>query len=91
MPFRVLYGALNDAEDIAQIKRILNDQQKSWSHGDIEGFLSGYWKSDSLKFYSGAKLLNSWQNTLDNYHLRYPSKSHTGKLQFKIADFSKIH
>ncbi|WP_243641735.1 Cif family virulence factor [Maribacter algicola] len=28
---------------------------------------------------------------MDNYNLRYPTKSHTGKLQFKIAVISKIN
>lgn len=81
----------NEADDINQIKKILNDQQHSWSNGDIEGFMSGYWKSDSLKFYSGAKLSKGWQNTLDNYKVRYPTSAHTGTLNFKIADISKIN
>ena len=81
----------NDSEDIDQIKKILHDQQTSWTNGDIEGFMAGYWESDSLKFYSGAKLSKGWQTTLENYNLRYPSKAHTGKLLFKIADISKIN
>lgn len=81
----------SDLEDINQIKKILRNQQQSWTNGDIEGFMSGYWKSDSLKFYSGAKLSKGWGNTLVNYKERYPSKSHTGILQFKIADISKIN
>ncbi|UWX56282.1 DUF4440 domain-containing protein [Maribacter litopenaei] len=81
----------NDLEDINQIKKILSDQQQSWTKGGIEGFMSGYLKSDSLKFYSGAKLSKGWQNTLDNYQIRYPTKSHTGTLNFKIADISKIN
>lgn len=81
----------NNSNDIEQIKKILYDQQESWSNGDMEGFMSGYWKSDSLKFYSGAKLSKGWQKTLDNYKVRYPSKAHTGKLNFTLADITKIN
>ena len=77
----VLFGCNekgDDLKDMEEIRQILDNQQKSWSDGDIEGFMSGYWKNDSLKFYSGSKLSKGWQNTLDNYKLRYPTKSHTG-------------
>lgn len=81
----------NSQRDIEQIKKILVDQQQSWTDGDMEGFMSGYWKNDSLKFYSGAKLSQGWRKTLDNYKVRYPSKAHTGKLNFKIADITQIN
>ena len=31
-----------------------------------------------------------WQQTLENYHKRYPSKEHTGTLNFVINDITKI-
>ena len=77
-------------KDKKEIRSILNRQQEAWSNYDINGFMQHYWKSDSLKFYGANGLTYGWQNTLDNYHKRYPSKEHTGKLNFVINDLSQI-
>ena len=72
------------------ILAIISQQQEDWSNGDLEGFMNGYWKSDSLKFFNSNGLTFGWKNTLDNYKKRYPTKAHTGALNFKINDISKI-
>mgnify|MGYP001948366228 CR=1 FL=1 len=77
--------------DRVEIKTILLKQQKAWSQNNIEEFMQGYWKSDSLKFYSGAQLNMGWENTLKNYKTRYPSKAHSGVLNFNLVDISKIN
>lgn len=84
--------SLNDSKlNIKQeITTILNTQAKAWSNNNIEEFMQGYWKNDSLKFYGANGVTNGWQNTLNNYKQRYPSKDHTGKLNFKIHSISKI-
>ncbi len=65
-------------------------QEKAWSQNDLEGFMQGYWKSDSLKFYGNSGLTYGWENTLANYKKGYPTKDHSGTLNFKINDISKI-
>lgn len=79
-----------EQEDKSAIIALLNLQQKAWSNHDIEGFMEGYWKSDSLKFYGASGLTYGWDKTLANYKKRYPSKEHTGTLNFKINDITKI-
>ncbi|MCW5514870.1 YybH family protein [Muriicola sp. Z0-33] len=69
---------------------IMMQQQKDWSNGDLEGFMEGYWKSDSLKYFGSKGISLGWQNTLDNYKKGYPTKADTGTLKFKIEDISKI-
>jgi hypothetical protein len=32
------------------IRKVLDDQIKAWNRGDLEQYMSGYWKSDSLRF-----------------------------------------
>ena len=73
------------------ILAIMHAQQTDWSNGDLEGFMEGYWKSDSLKFYSSRGITYGWDKTLENYKKGYPSKAHTGTLEFKINDISKIN
>lgn len=82
--------AQTDAEDKAAILKIMKNQEKAWSANDLEGFMQGYWKSDSLKFYGSNGLTKGWQQTLDKYKKGYPTKEHSGTLNFKINDISKI-
>ena len=77
-------------QDKEEILAIMKAQEKAWSNNDIEGFMEGYWNSDSLKFYGASGLTNGWDNTLANYKKRYPTKEHSGVLNFKIKDISKI-
>lgn len=77
-------------EDRTAILSVMKLQEKAWSENDLEGFMQGYWKSDSLKFYGSSGLTRGWQQTLDNYKKGYPTKAHSGSLIFKINDISKI-
>jgi len=78
-------------KDVEMIKSILDQQRKAWSNNDLEGFMEGYWESDSLTYYSGGKITRGWQTTLDNYKSGYPTKKDTGALNFKIAAITKIN
>ena len=79
-----------EKEDKAAIQSVMTLQEKAWSNNDLEGFMQGYWKSDSLKFYGPSGLTKGWQQTLDNYKKGYPTKEHSGTLTFKINDISPI-
>lgn len=77
-------------DDKNAIISIMNDQEEAWSNHDIEGFMQGYWKSDSLKFYGSSGITYGWDKTLANYKKRYPTKSESGKLTFTIDDITPI-
>ncbi|MEH6763690.1 MAG: nuclear transport factor 2 family protein [Aequorivita antarctica] len=79
-----------EAADKEAILSVLKMQQDAWNQNDIEGFMQGYWKSDSLKFYGSKGVTNGWQKTLDNYKKGYPSKEYTGNLSFTIEAITKI-
>lgn len=76
--------------NIAAIRQVMLDQQKAWSRNDLEGFMQGYWKSDSLKFYGQSGLTKGWEPTLENYKKSYPSSAHSGELSFELLDISPI-
>lgn len=80
----------NRAEDEQAIKKVLSVQQDAWNNYDLEGFMQGYWKSDSLKFYGSGGLTKGWQKTLGNYKRRYPSKAHVGILTFTLKSIYPI-
>ena len=79
-----------ETQDKTEIKAVMKAQELAWSQNDLEGFMQGYWKSDSLKFYGSSGLTKGWQQTLENYKKGYPTKEHSGSLTFKINDISKI-
>jgi ketosteroid isomerase-like protein len=72
------------AQDRQAILKVLNTQQTAWNNGDIEGYMQGYWKSDSLVFVGSSALVHGWQSTLDRYKKHYPDKAAMGQLTFTI-------
>ncbi len=80
-----------ERQDKDEIISIMKTQEKAWSNHDLEGFMQGYWKNDSLKFYGSSGLTYGWDKTLANYKKGYPTKDHSGTLTFKIKDISKIN
>ena len=88
--FWVLYSCTTEQEDKNAIIKVMKSQEEAWSNHDLEGFMNGYWKSDSLKFYGSSGLTAGWKKTLANYKRGYPTKAHSGSLNFKINDISRI-
>ena len=84
------FSTIPDHEDEDAIRKVMQDQQTAWNNYDLEGFMEGYWKSEELKFYGSSGVTYGWQNTLDRYKKGYPSKEHTGTLQFVLKEISQI-
>ncbi|MCV6628915.1 MAG: nuclear transport factor 2 family protein [Flavobacteriaceae bacterium] len=83
--------AQNESADKQAIRDLMKKQEQAWSNHDLEGFMAGYWKSDSLRFFGANGLTYGWQKTLDNYTKGYPTKDHTGILKFAIESLTKIN
>lgn len=60
-------------------------QKEAWNNGDIEGYMAGYWNSDSLKFIGQSGITYGWKNTLENYRKHYSNRALMGKLEFSIV------
>ncbi|PJJ79830.1 YybH family protein [Mucilaginibacter auburnensis] len=71
------------AQSREAIIKVMNNQMDAWNRGDLETFMQGYWKSDSLMFVS-ARPTYGWQATLNNYKRGYPNKAAMGILSFDI-------
>ena len=84
------YAQSNDEADIKAINKVLKKQRIAWSNNNLEEFMEGYWKNDSLKFYGSNGVTYGWENTLERYQKAYPTKKHTGKLNFRINAITKI-
>jgi ketosteroid isomerase-like protein len=83
-------SAVSESEDVTAIKKVLKLQENAWSNNDLESFMQGYLKSDSLPYFGSSGITYGWQNMLDRYKKGYPSSAETGTLKFTIANISKI-
>lgn len=66
------------------IMRLLMNQKNAWNEGNLEQYMQGYWKNDSLSFIGKRGITKGWQATLDTYKKSYPDKASMGELQFNI-------
>jgi ketosteroid isomerase-like protein len=75
---------LAHAQDKEAIMKVMQTQQTAWNNGDIDGFMQGYWKSDSLLFVGKTAPVHGWQGTIERYKKAYPDKAAMGTLNFTI-------
>jgi ketosteroid isomerase-like protein len=76
--------AQKNKADKQAIRTVMANQQSSWNKGDLEAFMEGYWKSDSLKFIGRNGINYGWRTTLENYKKSYPTPEAMGRLTFSI-------
>jgi len=76
--------------DMASINQVLEQQVRDWNRGDIDAFMQGYWNSPKLSFSSMGNVTHGWQQTLDNYHIRYVNRQAMGRLTFKDLEMSAL-
>jgi beta-aspartyl-peptidase (threonine type) len=74
------------AAKMSAIEAVLHAQVAAWNRGDLEGFMAGYWRSPRLEFYSGDKVTEGWDATLERYKQRYQS----GGNEMGRLDFSEL-
>lgn len=82
--------ALKSIGQEAEIRSLLQKQTEAWNRGDIEGFMEGYWKNDSLMFIGKSGITYGWQQTLDNYKKGYPDKTAMGQLTFTLIEMKSL-
>ncbi|MFZ0885288.1 MAG: nuclear transport factor 2 family protein [Candidatus Acidiferrales bacterium] len=71
-----------DSSPESQIRALLETQTDAWNRGDIDAFMTGYWKSDQTAFVGANGLTRGWQGLLDRYHKNYPDRAAMGHLTF---------
>jgi ketosteroid isomerase-like protein len=66
----------------AQIRAVLDMQSAAWNRGDIDTFMTGYWKSEETEFVGASGITRGWQAVLERYRLNYPDPKAMGRLTF---------
>lgn len=77
-------------KDEKEIRDLLNRQTLSWNRRNLDEFMSGYWKNDSLMFVGKSGVTYGYANTLNNYKKNYSDSAQMGKLFFDILQVKKL-
>lgn len=85
-----VHSASAQVNPAPEILKVLQQQEKSWNQGNLEQFMNGYWKNDSLLFLGQKGPSYGWQKALDNYKKAYPDKVTMGTLQFDILELKML-
>ncbi|MGA7683531.1 MAG: nuclear transport factor 2 family protein [Terriglobales bacterium] len=76
--------AISETPAQAAIREVIVQQQSAWNSHDLVAFMSGYWNSPELTFFSGAHETKGWQAALERYQKAYQGPGHDmGKLEFE--------
>jgi len=69
-----------------------NQQQADWNRHDLEAFMSGYWNSPSLTFFSAQRKASGWQATTRSLTAK-PTRvkaNEMGKLEFSDLQIEEL-
>jgi uncharacterized protein (TIGR02246 family) len=73
------------------IRQVITDQQAAWNRHDLEGFMSGYWNSPDLTFFSGGNIAHGWQQALGRYRKSYQGEGkEMGQLEFSDLQIQSL-
>lgn len=84
------WGAAAQDKNTAAIRRMMDEQVVQWNQGNTEGFMQGYWKSDSLTFIGSRGITRGWNTVLRNYQSSYSDPSLMGRLSFTDMEFDRL-
>jgi ketosteroid isomerase-like protein len=70
----------------SEIRAVLDRQSIAWNKGDIDGYMQGYWQSDSMLFTSGGRIQQGWLAARDKYKAAYSTKEAMGVLTFSEVE-----
>ncbi len=83
----------DDEPDAAarQVRAVLNQQVDDWNKGNLDGFLTGYWKSPKVVFMSGGHRFDGFEAMRDRYHRRYKAEGKAmGQLAFSELELESL-
>lgn len=79
----------NSTKDIETIRSIMDHQVAEWNKGNVDGFMSGYWKSEQMTFQSGNRRLKGYNALAAMYKKNYAGAK-MGTLTFKDIEIKPL-
>ena len=80
----------SQTRDESEILSILESQTKAWNSGDLDHFMVGYLKTDSLMYIGKSGVTYGYNATLDRYKKNYAGPDNMGKLRFDILHLKPL-
>lgn len=88
--FSVISVAHAQDRDIVAIRKLLLNQVIAWNSGNIEGYMHGYWQSDSLLFIGSKGPRYGYDAALRRYREAYPDADHMGRLTSTLVSTQRL-
>ena len=82
-------GAGND-KNAGEVRAVLDAQVAAWNRGDIEEFMKGYERAETIVFVSGDNITRGWQTVMDRYKKNYDSREKMGTLAFSELEIKPL-
>lgn len=86
----LMSAAYAQSSNEKEILKILEEQTTWWNKGNIDEFMQGYWKHDSLMFVGQNGVTYGYENILNNYKKNYKDAAMMGKLYFTIMQVKQL-
>ena len=83
-------SAFAQNKDELAITNILTAQVVEWNKGNVDGYMKGYWESDSLLFIGSSGPRYGYQATLKRYKEAYPDAAHMGVLTSTVTSMQRL-
>jgi len=84
------FSGFTQSKDDAAIRQVMSDQATAWNRGNIDEFMKGYWKNDSLLFVGTGGITYGYATTLEHYKKSYDSADKMGKLFFTLLELKRL-
>jgi ketosteroid isomerase-like protein len=84
------YSSFAQSKDEQAIQKMLTAQVAEWNKGNIEGYMHGYWDSDSLVFIGSKGPRYGYKETLKKYKESYSDADHMGILTSINTSIKKL-
>ena len=78
------------AANEAAIRAVLEAQAAAWNRGDVEGYMEGYERSETITFISGDSVSRGWQTVADRYKKSYDTREKMGTLAFSELEIKPL-
>jgi ketosteroid isomerase-like protein len=85
-----VFGETKAERDAKAIRAVLDAQVAAWNHGDIEGFMDGYERSEKTVFVGGDNVTRGWLTVLDRYKKNYDTREKMGTLTFSDLEITPV-
>jgi ketosteroid isomerase-like protein len=89
---RTVLGPFFARSDSAAIQQVLTDQAAAWNEGNLERFMTGYWHSPEVSFFSDKGEKRGWDELLERYRQRYQAEGQEmGQLTFSDLNIEVLN